>query len=304
MAQCLSFYSFCPSLGVNCYLYSDIKRTTPVSAGWVSDGTTNWTINSSGMITSQAACVVPPYLACYALEITYGFANSACFGNDQDTFESWRIILLDQFGNLFTTSTNLTFDIEYYFTSVDDVSPYNIAEYVNSNITVNAGNYEGIGYFLTNSTFPCSMSGDCFYSCYSTISQINIVGVPDNIPGGCSAPPPAPFIPFILFAPNVITPNGDGINDTFKIYTLLNGVTEELNYAAYPNATWDFYDSEGFYWYRNTVGGVYVPWNNRYDNSPTGTFNTGTMFYKFNLNDGSGRKLQGFVTPYFPELYD
>jgi hypothetical protein len=289
---------------VNCYLYSDIKRTTPVSAGWVSDGTTNWTINSSGMITSQAACVVPPYLACYALEITYGFANSACFGNDQDTFESWRIILLDQFGNLFTTSTNLTFDIEYYFTSVDDVSPYNIAEYVNSNITVNAGNYEGIGYFLTNSTFPCSMSGDCFYSCYSTISQINIVGVPDNIPGGCSAPPPAPFIPFILFAPNVITPNGDGINDTFKIYTLLNGVTEELNYAAYPNATWDFYDSEGFYWYRNTVGGVYVPWNNRYDNSPTGTFNIGTMFYKFNLNDGSGRKLQGFVTPYFPELYD
>jgi len=57
MAQCLSFYTYCSSLGVNCYLYSDIKRTTPVSAGWVSNGTTNWTINSSGMITGQAACV-------------------------------------------------------------------------------------------------------------------------------------------------------------------------------------------------------------------------------------------------------
>lgn len=57
MAQCLSFYTYCSSLGVNCYLYTDIKRTTPVSAGWVSDGTTNWTINSSGMITGTAACV-------------------------------------------------------------------------------------------------------------------------------------------------------------------------------------------------------------------------------------------------------
>lgn len=57
MAQCLSFYTYCSSLGVNCYLYTDVKRTTPVSAGWVSDGTTNWTINPSGMITGIAACV-------------------------------------------------------------------------------------------------------------------------------------------------------------------------------------------------------------------------------------------------------
>lgn len=57
MAQCLSFYTYCSSLGVNCYLYTDVKRSTPVSAGWVSDGTTNWIINSSGMITGTAACV-------------------------------------------------------------------------------------------------------------------------------------------------------------------------------------------------------------------------------------------------------
>jgi hypothetical protein len=57
MAQCLVFYTYCSSLGVNCYLYTDVKRSTPVSAGWVSDGTTNWTINSSGMITGTAACV-------------------------------------------------------------------------------------------------------------------------------------------------------------------------------------------------------------------------------------------------------
>ena len=57
MAQCISFYTWCSTLGVNCYLYTDIKRTTTVSAGWISDGTTNWAVNSSGMITGTAACV-------------------------------------------------------------------------------------------------------------------------------------------------------------------------------------------------------------------------------------------------------
>ena len=57
MAQCLQFYTYCSPLGVNCYLYTDVKRTTTVSAGWISDGTTNWTVNSSGMITGTAACV-------------------------------------------------------------------------------------------------------------------------------------------------------------------------------------------------------------------------------------------------------
>jgi hypothetical protein len=45
---------------VGCYLYTDPKRTTTVGAGWVFDGTTNWVVNSSGMITGTAACGIPP----------------------------------------------------------------------------------------------------------------------------------------------------------------------------------------------------------------------------------------------------
>jgi hypothetical protein len=59
MAQCLSFYTYCSTLGVGCYLYTDTKRTTPVSAGWVSDGTTSWVVNSSGMITGTLTCPIP-----------------------------------------------------------------------------------------------------------------------------------------------------------------------------------------------------------------------------------------------------
>ena len=61
MAQCLSYFSTCSTLSTGCYLYSNPKRTATVPAGWVFDGTTNWIINSSGMITGTVACgIVPP----------------------------------------------------------------------------------------------------------------------------------------------------------------------------------------------------------------------------------------------------
>jgi hypothetical protein len=122
MAQCLSFYTYCSSLGVNCYLYNNIKRTSTVAAGWVSDGTTNWTINSSGMITGQAACVVDPYLACYYLEVTSGNSSSSCYGY-VDTYENWKITLLDQFGNIFIATSPQVFNINYYYQNNDDYQP-------------------------------------------------------------------------------------------------------------------------------------------------------------------------------------
>ena len=39
MAQCLPFYSYCSILTTGCYLYTNVKRTATVGAGWVSDST-------------------------------------------------------------------------------------------------------------------------------------------------------------------------------------------------------------------------------------------------------------------------
>ena len=87
MAQCLSFYTYCSSLAVNCYLYTDVKRTTPVSAGWVSDGTTNWTINSSGMITGTAACVYE-YYAYRVAGTSYAYSVVITWRNCSDILQS------------------------------------------------------------------------------------------------------------------------------------------------------------------------------------------------------------------------
>jgi len=238
-----------------------------------------------------------PYLACYALEITNGYTPSSCFGYT-DSYESWRIVLLDQFGNTYTTPTNVTFTVRYYYQWQDDVPPYNVVEYVTENITITAGSYEGFGYYLTQSTFPCAMSSTCG-PCNSQISQIGLDSAPVGVPGGCSAPPPTPPpTPFTLYAPKSFYPLSSPPYNTFKIYKVVSGVYTELDYASYPNATWEFIDASNNVWYHNYTGGVYAPWNNYLENNTSSTFNTNnTIYYVFNLNDGSGRKLgPTFVT--------
>lgn len=295
MAQCIQIYSPCSDVnfGVNCYVYYDAKRTDPVTSGWLSDGEKTYTLNEYGMVTAVTNCVQDPYLACYALEITYNSTSSSCFGYT-DSFETWKITLLDQFGNTFNATTNEVFNINYYYQYNDDINTS--AEYVDTTITVTVGQSEGFGYFATNQTFACTYSSECG-PCTSQISQIGIVGTPNNISGGCSAPPPAPAPQqFVLWAPNIFTPNSDGVNDTFKIFTLLNGVYTELNYAAYPNATWGFYARNGFAWYQNMSGGVYVPWNGyRNNNTNLQKAPNDSVVYIFRLNDGSGRQLQSSV---------
>jgi hypothetical protein len=74
MAYCLYFYTYCSPLGVGCYLYADVKRTTTIGAGWVADGNTNWAVNSSGMITGIADCNVT------SPDWTLSFGEYTCVG--------------------------------------------------------------------------------------------------------------------------------------------------------------------------------------------------------------------------------
>ncbi len=82
--SCVTFYTWCSTLGVGCYLYTNIKRTATVSAGYVSNGTTVYTVNSSGMITATAACsscqASGTYITYYCTGTTlyYTYADGNC----------------------------------------------------------------------------------------------------------------------------------------------------------------------------------------------------------------------------------
>lgn len=93
--------------------------------------------------------------------------------------------------------------------------------------------------------------------------------------------------------------NQDGINDTFNLYQYAQGTTvyTVVNYAQYPNMTWEIVDQYSTVWYRNLTGAVYVPWNGRLNNASSGSFYPYmTAFYYFALNDGTGRTFQASVT--------
>jgi hypothetical protein len=112
MAQCLPFYSYCSSLTTGCYLYTDIKRTATVGPGWVSDGTTSYQVNFSGMIISTSNCVFN-YRA-YLLGST-GYAGTVswidCNGVTQSVYNTgagnWHYVVPCALEGSFTwTNTN------------------------------------------------------------------------------------------------------------------------------------------------------------------------------------------------------
>ena len=86
MAYCLPIYTFCTDVnfGVNCYVYTDPKRTTPVSTGWLSNGGNVYSVNSAGMITAVTACSSCPvvdtylYISCSGCDLYYVYADGNC----------------------------------------------------------------------------------------------------------------------------------------------------------------------------------------------------------------------------------
>ena len=90
MANCTYFYTWCSSLAVNCYLYTNPKRTATVPAGYISDGTSVITVNSSGMITAIGSCSNYPvygtflYQSCTGCDLYWVYADG--YGGNYSTF--------------------------------------------------------------------------------------------------------------------------------------------------------------------------------------------------------------------------
>lgn len=238
-----------------------------------------------------------PFLLCYNLTITNTIVTDSC-GNAQDA-ENWAISLVDQFGNAYITPVDLNFGIRYYRVWQSDVPPYSESGYVDTSITVYAGNYQGFGQYIHHYVEACPYSSMCDGSCYTTISEVNLTSTPGGITGGCALPPAPPLPPDpcgykqLLF-PEGFSPNGDGVNDVWRFFGTL-GVPyayTEITYSCFPNTTWDIYDITGTTMYAGT-GTTYVPWNGKLNNTGADVPDAG-YYYSLNLGDGSGTR-KGFV---------
>lgn len=258
---------------------------------------------SSSALSSYASNQCPPYqdivpdpnpfLLCYSLDIVTTYPPGC--GSYSDELETWTISLVDQFGNAYITPTNLTFQVQYDYYWQDDVPPYTESSTQTINMVVLAGSYQTSYGFYRHSYFNCSMSSTCDGSCYSTISNINLISSPSGIGGGCSTPPPPPPGPCaytqILF-PQGFSPNGDGVNDVWRFEGKRGGVWEVLNYSCFPNTTWDIFDATGVTKYSGTST-TYVPWNGKINNTGADVPDGG-YYYNVDLGDGAGVR-KGFV---------
>jgi hypothetical protein len=203
MAQCLPFYSYCSSLTTGCYLYTNVKRTATVGAGWVSDGTTSYQVNSSGMIISTSNCVFN-YRAFYLFSTGYAGTVSwiDCNGTTQSNYNyggsGWSLVVSCALEGSFTWTNpngsaylNIGFPCDcndinachsYTITSSrnNPQSPGSIY-YVNCNGAVNILNGPAFGQSVT----VCARKGSVWnFATEDSVGHIGSQGVTNYTGGG------------------------------------------------------------------------------------------------------------------------
>jgi gliding motility-associated-like protein len=102
--------------------------------------------------------------------------------------------------------------------------------------------------------------------------------------GGCKSKIDVTTKPCDVKVPNIITPNGDGVNDYFKI--ILKGSNEDY-YMSFPGSTLLIYNRWGKKIYES----------NNYQNDWNGEGAAdGVYYWTLELEDGEGTQMQGTVT--------
>lgn len=88
-------------------------------------------------------------------------------------------------------------------------------------------------------------------------AQAQYVEPIDSLP---LAPPTPSAPPIVLYVPDFLSPNGDGINDTFKVDTEDNDRVEIRVYSRWGNLIYSSDDYQNDYSPVNVADGVYAFW--------------------------------------------
>jgi hypothetical protein len=67
----MSKYSYCNPLAINCPVWNDVKRTSPYVNGTISDGTTYYRTNSSGIISEVSSCPTEDFIQYATVQNNY-----------------------------------------------------------------------------------------------------------------------------------------------------------------------------------------------------------------------------------------
>lgn len=155
-----NFYSNCAILTTNCVLYLNSNGTSPVGAGYYSDGVNCWATNSSGVITGTTVCPTPtptqtptptPTCDCTWYDLTIsGLDTGQAFGNTIFANGAVYVQYTGCDGNTYTP----TYDSGTY----DDA------------ICVKQGTSVSLSYYQSDAQFQAtnSSSQNTFVDCCST----------------------------------------------------------------------------------------------------------------------------------------
>lgn len=134
-------------------------------------------------------------------------------------------------------------------------------------------------------------------------NSINGVAIP---PGSSGQVIEGDCIQYDLIFGNGFSPNGDGINDVFKIARpTSSGVNIEATYSDYPNSSMTILLSTHYGATPETVfeqiSTTYTPWNGKRFNTGTNCpetvqeTSTNMYYYTFKYGDGTGREKKSYI---------
>ena len=148
------YYSNCSgSLSIGCYLYTDTSSFIPVSGGYYSNGTTCYTVSSSGMITATGSC---PYQINWHVSASTGGSGELEIRDSTGTqlLLTSSIASTDLSGYIYVSASNMPYSVTGSWSSgINNIVRYRICYIPTSYEIFYSGDIDNVTGSVATSAF-------------------------------------------------------------------------------------------------------------------------------------------------------